>query len=175
MGNAFRIDRTEVIRVAYARCGSAGRCAKVALDLSVDPDRPMTDVSWLEARASCAFSGGRLPREIEWEKAARGSDGRAFPWGATADCARANWGNFDGEGPCAAVNPGHPVAVGSYPQGASPLGVLDLAGNVWEWVDDIHDEDKDRRSVRADRAAVILWNRVRPIATPGRLTTGIPI
>ena len=56
-------------------------------------------------------------------------------------CDRANWGNFDGEGPCAATNPGHPVAVGQYPGGASPYGVLDLGGNVWEWVADRYDDD----------------------------------
>src|SRR4051812_17206655 len=145
---AFKIDRTEVTRGMYARCVAARRCAKPRLDLGSEPELPMTQVSWHEARAFCAFAGGRLPTEAEWEKAARGTDGREFPWGNDADCARGNWGNFDGEGPCAGKNPGHPVAVGSYPEGASPFGVLDLAGNVWEWVEDKYEDEPARRVVR---------------------------
>ena len=85
---------------------------------------------------------------MEWEKAARGTDGREYPWGNEIDCARANWGTFEGEGPCAGKNPGHPVAVGQYPTGASPYGLLDMGGNVWEWVADKYDEDPGRRVVR---------------------------
>ena len=145
---AFHVDRTEVTRAMYARCVAARRCAPVPIDLFVDVDLPVTNVNWSEARSYCAYAGGRLPSEDEWEKAARGSDGREFPWGEKLDCARANWGNFDGEGPCAGKNPGKPVAAASYPQGASPFGVLDLAGNVWEWVADRYDRDPSRRVVR---------------------------
>jgi formylglycine-generating enzyme required for sulfatase activity len=145
---AFRLDRTEVTRAAYARCVATRRCPALAIDLGAEPELPVTNVSWPEARAYCAFAGGRLPTEAEWEKAARGPDGREFPWGAEPDCRRANWGNFDGEGPCADVNPGRPVAVGSYAEGRSPYGALDMAGNVWEWVEDAYDEDRDRRVVR---------------------------
>jgi serine/threonine-protein kinase len=141
--SSFLIDRTEVTQAMYARCVAAGRCpprGRIGPKLQEDPDLPMTNVSWHEARTFCAFAAGRLPTEAEWEKAARGSDGREYPWGDQADCARANWGNFAGEGPCAGTergkNPGEPVTVGSYPSGASPYGVLDLAGNVWEWVED---------------------------------------
>ena len=145
---AFHIDRTEVTRAMYARCVSARRCSPVSIDLATDVDLPVTNVNWNEARAFCAFAGGRLPTEDEWEKAARGSDGREFPWGTELDCARANWGNFENEGPCAGKNPGKPVAAGSYPQGASPFGALDMAGNVWEWVADRYERDLSRRMVR---------------------------
>jgi formylglycine-generating enzyme required for sulfatase activity len=144
----FEIDRTEVTRAMYARCVAARRCKKLPIDLAVDADLPVTHVSWHDARAFCAYAGGRLPTEDEWEKAARGEDGREFPWGAEADCSRGNWGNFDGEGPCAGKNPGKPVAVGRYPTGASPFGVLDLGGNVWEWVDSPYADEPGRRVVR---------------------------
>jgi formylglycine-generating enzyme required for sulfatase activity len=159
----FAIDRTEVTRGDYALCVSAGRCkpapspagAAAASAAAVPPPAagadsklPVTGVDWSEAQAYCRFAGGRLPTEAEWEKAARGTDGREYPWGNAADCTRANWGNFEGEGPCAGKNPGHPVAVGQYPSGASPYGALDLGGNVWEWVADKYDDEPGRRVVR---------------------------
>jgi eukaryotic-like serine/threonine-protein kinase len=145
---AFRIDRTEVTRAMYGRCVAARRCKALTASLEAEPNLPVTDINWSDARTFCAFAGGRLPTEDEWEKAARGGDGREFPWGKELDCARANWGNFENEGPCAGKNPGKPVDVGSYPQGASPFGVLDMAGNVWEWVADKYDRDPSRRVVR---------------------------
>ena len=144
---AFAIDRTEVTRAAYARCVDAGHC-KASAVAEADGNLPVTGVDWEDARAYCKFAGGRLPTEAEWEKAARGTDGREYPWGNDADCARANWGSFEGEGPCAGKNPGRPVAVGSYPSGASPYGALDMGGNVWEWVADKYDGEADRRVVR---------------------------
>src|SRR5262249_59385094 len=75
---------------------------------------------------------------VEGEKAGGGTEGRGFAGGDTADCARANYGTWAGEGPCAPVHPGRPEPVGRYPQGASPYGALDLAGNVWEWVDALY-------------------------------------
>jgi formylglycine-generating enzyme required for sulfatase activity len=145
---AFKIDRGEVTRAQYARCVAARKCAKPDQDLDKDAALPVTNVNWFEARAYCRFAGGRLPSEAEWEKAARGSDGREFPWGNELDCSRANWGNFEGEGPCAGKNPGHPVPPGQYPNGASPNGVQDMAGNVWEWTADKYDDDLNRRVVR---------------------------
>ncbi|HLK91719.1 MAG TPA: formylglycine-generating enzyme family protein [Polyangia bacterium] len=147
----FAIDRTEVTRGDYAACVAAGRCKATpenAATDGADAKLPVTGVDWAEAQAYCKFAGGRLPTEAEWEKAARGTDGREYPWGNDIDCARANWGNFEGEGPCAGKNPGHPVAVGQYPTGASPYGLLDMGGNVWEWVADKYDQDPGRRVVR---------------------------
>ena len=140
---AFSIDRTEVTRGDYGRCVAARRCPApaAAADDPASLRLPMVDVTWANAQAFCRFAGGRLPTEAEWEKAARGPDGREYPWGDDVSCERANWGNFDGEGPCAGRNPGHPVAVGLYPDGASPYGVMDLGGNVWEWVADRYDDD----------------------------------
>lgn len=149
---AFVIDRTEVTRTAYGACVAAHRCKAIPRDLAGPPGAdgklPVTQVSWFDARDFCTFAGGRLPSEAEWEKAARGTDGREYPWGAEASCDRANWGNFEGEGPCAASAPGFPVAVGRYEEGKSPYGALDMAGNVWEWVADAFDDDPKRRVVR---------------------------
>ena len=145
---AYRIDRTEVTRAMYARCVASRRCSQPNMDLTQDAQVPVTNVTWNEARIFCTFAGGRLPSEDEWEKAARGSDGREYPWGNDLDCSRANWGNFENEGPCAGKNPGKPIAVGSYPQGTSPYGVDDMAGNVWEWTANKYEGDTSRRVVR---------------------------
>ena len=148
---AFVIDRTEVTRAAFAACVTAHRCKPLpdeAPTTGAVAKLPVTNVSWSDARDFCAYAGGRLPSEAEWEKAARGTDGREFPWGSEVACDRANWGNLDGEGACVGSAPGAPVAVGSYPAGASPYGALDMAGNVWEWVADKYEDEPTRRVVR---------------------------
>jgi formylglycine-generating enzyme required for sulfatase activity len=137
--DAFSIDADEVTRAEYGACVQAGACKPpTGSDAGADAKRPITGVSWNDADTFCRWAHKRLPTEAEWERAARGTDGRIYPWGDTPDCARANFGNYDGEGRCPR-NPGHPVDVGSYASDGGDGALHDLAGNVWEWVADWYD------------------------------------
>ena len=143
--SAYYIDQYEVSNSQYARCVEARNCTKPKSlgdvehpDYYLNPDYtdyPVVAVDWKQADAYCHWVGGRLPTEAEWEKAARGEDLRPYPWGfEPAECSRANF-NSRTEGRCSQGT----TPVGSYPAGASPYGVMDMAGNVWEWTNDWYD------------------------------------
>ena len=121
----FLIDRTEVTEGAFARFvndygynppphwkdGAPER-----------PEHPVINVNWMDAQNYCHWRGARLPTEAEWEKAARGTNGREYPWGDGFERDRANVGQL-----------GDTTEAGHFPEGAGPYGTLDQAGNVWEW------------------------------------------
>jgi formylglycine-generating enzyme required for sulfatase activity len=135
--DGFWIDLTEVTQGMYKQCIASGGCTDVVHDLETNSnfvnseydDHPVIFVSWFQAKTYCEKVGRRLPTEAEWEKAARGSDGRLFPWGNTPP--NGNQALFD-----FAINGTRPI--GRYTTGASPYGILDLVGNVREWVSDFY-------------------------------------
>ena len=144
--DAFWMDRTEVTTDQYQQCVAAGKCAAPSCRGTGQGNHPVVCVSWQDAADYCAWAGRRLPTEAEWEKAARGTDGRKYPWGnqnVAGD--RLNFADrsLDVDWADKNVNDGYQFTapVGSYPKGASPYGALDMAGNVWEWVADWYDEN----------------------------------
>ena len=149
----YWIDKYEVTNGQYQKCVADGFC-RPCLQNNIPPqgtdyfteaefaDYPVVNVSWYMARDYCEWAGKRMPTEAEWEKAARGTDGRKYPWGnedyaenyaniCDVDCPIAKKGDISNP----SFNDGFagPAPVGSFPDGSSPYGVMDMAGNVWEW------------------------------------------
>jgi len=133
---SFLIDKYEVTNLQYLQFIEAtNRHSPQHFKNRTYPDgkadHPVTFVSWYDAHDYCQWAGKRLPSDAEWEKAARGTDGRTFPWGDQFDMKRANtpvrWKSLHMEGDTSPV--------GSFPKGISPYGIHDMSGNVWEWTD----------------------------------------
>jgi formylglycine-generating enzyme required for sulfatase activity len=136
----YEIGRREVTVAAYERCVGAGVCdapwyAAGGKRYEV-PNFPVTMVRWDDAKTYCAWAGGRLPTEAEWERATRGTRGRRFPWGNVYDRFVVNGGRFAIDGFDDRDGFEEMAPVGSFPAGRTPEGIDDLAGNVEEWVAD---------------------------------------
>lgn len=132
---AFLLDRTEVTQAAYEACVAANVCKAADPEILATfgglfrgPTKPIIGVSWFDARAYCTHVGKRLPREAEFERAVRGGDGRRFPWGNEAPTKDR-----------AVYETNYTEPVGSRATGKGPYGHDDLAGNVWEWMEDDYD------------------------------------
>ena len=124
----FYMDVYEVTRARYQECFSAGACSDSINVPSLEsyfesPNLPMSSLNWEQAKTYCEWRGARLPSEAEWEKAARGTNGRTYPWGEVFDEEHVQLS-------------GGPHEVGIYELGKSPYGMYDMSGNVWEWTSD---------------------------------------
>jgi formylglycine-generating enzyme required for sulfatase activity len=148
---AFQIDRTEVRVSEYRRCVDEGACGAPGAASGCNwnaqgrSDHPINCIDWDQAAAYCGWIGKRLPTEQEWEKAARGTDGRAYPWGNEhASCDVAVMKGSAGAG----CGGGSTAPVASRDRGRSPYGLFDMAGNVYEWTGSLYESDGGARVLR---------------------------
>ncbi len=134
--DGFWIDKTEVTNAMYRLCVENGACVlndwqdEFIYDDAYN-DHPAVSFIWKQADNYCRWTGGYLPSEAQWEKAARGTDGRTYPWGDSIDSKYAQYADTNND-----YYEPLPTKVGSYPEGVSPFGLLDMAGNVAEYVAD---------------------------------------
>ena len=149
--SAFEIEETEVTQGQYTACVLDGACSPPSCSWAcAEPELPAGCVDFKQAKDYCEFAGRRLPSEAEWEKAARGTEGAVFPWGDEApDCTRANLAGCSGT-----LTP-----AGSLEAGASPYGVLDMAGNMVEMVADWYDAAYYESSPTSDPTGPSSGNR----------------
>jgi formylglycine-generating enzyme required for sulfatase activity len=148
---AFWIDRTEVTNAMYSKCVQEGACVDPRSIESATRDDyysnpgygnfPMINVSWNEAQTYCAWAGRQLPTEAQWEKTARGTDARTYPWGN--DAPTNNLLNYN-------LAVGDTTEVAKFSNGTSPYGAFDMAGNVWEWVADWYSDTYYSNSPSSD-------------------------
>ncbi|MDR4506660.1 MAG: formylglycine-generating enzyme family protein [Candidatus Brocadiaceae bacterium] len=138
--DAFYIDRFPITNLQYKKFLEASEAKEPFYwnnERFNKPLQPVVGISWYDAVAYATWAGKRLPKEVEWGKAARGIDGREYPWGnMQPDNTRAIY-DLD-------PNTGAPASIGGRKEGASPFGCFDMAGNVWEWCDDWYEEGKFR-------------------------------
>jgi len=129
----FQIWKYEITNKQFNQCIRSGVCTGNLVTAKLD--HPVVNVNWYDAETFCEWAGGRLSAEAEWEKAARGTDKRTYPWGENIDCSLANYfGKDNGNDYCV----GDTTPVGSYESGKSPHAVYDMAGNVWEWTNSLY-------------------------------------
>jgi serine/threonine-protein kinase len=142
----YWIGRTSVTWKQYLAFPAHARLTR---PVWAQDDDPVVNVSWEQARAYCAWAGLALPSEAEWEKAARGVDGRKYPWGSDWDPSRCNYGK-EGGGEDPSNGYANTSPVGVFPQGVSPVGALDMAGNVCQWCEDWYEVKAYSRYAKGD-------------------------
>jgi formylglycine-generating enzyme required for sulfatase activity len=144
--SAYFIDKYEVSNAQYTRCVEAKKCMRQRYHRDRkfnQPKQAVVGVGWVDGVNYCRFAGKRLPTEAEWEKAARGTDERIYPWGNAFNAKWLNMHNADDGFPTVAP-------VGSFPQNVSPYGAYDMAGNAWEWTHDFWNSMYYRGSPQKD-------------------------
>jgi formylglycine-generating enzyme required for sulfatase activity len=155
MTEPFKIDRTEVTVTDYRACFDAKACSEPGLGVLCTWGRkgreghPVNCVTWQQAKSYCEWTHGRLPTEAEWEKAARGTDARVWPWGAgNVSCQTANVKGCRDE----------TATAGTLIAGATSNGLLDMAGNVWEWTADNYEREKALKIAKGGAWTAFRWS-----------------